>query len=772
MESEINREEILSDGVIQAFKDLSVEALNSAEALDVLIAKGREHQKVLGDTKSTRKLTEETDKLLKEQKELVKVQEGITKVLTKSSQASEKNTTELQKQATATKTVTNETDKSSKSIEAADQATGGYIGKLKMLGQTMATIAKSPFILVLTGLVLLIAAAASAMKTFFATTGEGEDILDRQTSVWKQFFNTLKTGWAEVGKAITEFFGEGSSKSVINSLITTLEVAFPFLIKILEKVRNDFNATADEAVKLTNKLDELADRQIANIITKANTESKVSKLILDSQNELEFSDKQRLNMLVEAVNLKENQLIIDKQLAKENADAVLLNIGLSHSLTEAETRRLTQTQRNAKFTEEENRMIAESIAKVVELESNYYQEVKKNAAKIINLKQQIHKKEVDDLFKRAEKEAQVAQDILENAIQNVRKEVIEGKKLRDDGDKEIVELKKRNAAQLIEIQIQSLEQILKLDVLNAEERMMVEQKIHDFKIKLNEALYDQIIDLKEGEVKITTDKLTDLTALYQEFAGGLGNLFHSITENRLADLDREQKAIEENLSRELEMAGDNDKKKKEIQDAADKRLRDLERRRLQEQRKAAIFDKAVNLIQAGINTALAVTNQLAKGDPYTAFARAIAAGIAGGLQVLAIASKQIPQYWRGTGPDGTTSETFIAGEKGSELMRSPSGKIEFSPSTATVMRRPIGTQIFSHEQTAAILAMRGTMSQDASRPISQDSTLMNVIIRNQQSLEHTIRTKKETHYNWTKKGLERAFKNGESIRYFMDNFYS
>jgi hypothetical protein len=772
MESEINREEILSDDVIQAFKDLTAEAKNSAEELDILIAKGREHQKVLGDTKSTRKLTEETDKLLKEQKELVKVQDNITKTLTKSSQASEKNTQQLQKQATASKTVTNETNKTAKSVEAADTATGGYIGKLKMLGQTLGVIAKSPFILVLTAIVGVLIAAGSAMKTFFASTGEGEDVLERQTSVWNQFFNTLKVGWSDLGKAVSEFFGEGSSKGIINALISGLELALPFLTSTLEKIRADFNLTADEAVALTNKLDELADRQIQNIITKATTESKYNKMILDSQDEINKSDKQRLDILVEAVSLKEKQLRIDLDIAKGNADAVLLGIGLEHSLTEAQTRRLTQTERNAKFTEEENRMIAESIAKVIDLESNYYQEVKKNAAKIIGLKQQIHKKEVDDLLKRAEKEAQTASDILENAIQNVRKEVIEGNKLKDDGDKEILELKKRNAAQLVQIQIQSLERILSLDVLNAEERMAVEQKIHDFKIKLNEALYDQVVEIKDVEVKVTTDKLADISALYQEFTGGLTNLFNSFTENRLANLDREQKAVEENTARELEMAGDNDKRKKEIQDAADKRLRDIERKRIQEQRKAAIFDKAVSLVQAGVNTALAVTNQLSKGDPYTAFARAIAAGVAGGLQVLAIASKQIPGYWRGTGPDGTTSETFIAGEKGSELMRTPGGKIELSPSTATVMRRPIGTQIFPHEQTAAMLAMRGTLSDDPSRPVSQDSTLMNLIIRNQQSLEHTIKTKKETHYNWTRKGLERAFKNGESIRYFMDNFYN
>jgi hypothetical protein len=48
MESEINREEILSEDVIQAFKELSAEAKNSADQLDILIAKGKEHQKVLG----------------------------------------------------------------------------------------------------------------------------------------------------------------------------------------------------------------------------------------------------------------------------------------------------------------------------------------------------------------------------------------------------------------------------------------------------------------------------------------------------------------------------------------------------------------------------------------------------------------------------------------------------------------------------------------------------------------------------------------------------
>jgi hypothetical protein len=455
------------------------------------------------------------------------------------------------------------------------------------------------------------------------------------------------------------------------------------------------------------------------------------------------------------------------QLAKENADIILYRIGLDHNLNKAQVDRMSQEQRNAKFTEEVNRRIAESLAKIIELEGNYYAEVRKNATKIIALKEQIHKDQVDKLFKEADAQSRASQAVIEKAIQNVREEVITGNKLRSDGDKEILELKKRNAAQLIQIQIDAFEKIKKLNILNAEETEKLDTELLALRVKLNEALYDQVVELKEGEVEIHTDKLADLVALYTDFTNTLNGLFQTFTDNRIADIDRQLEHTQEFYGRQIEMAGDNTERRKELENELALHEQELERKRIQALRRAAIFDKIVSLTQAAINTALAVTNQLKSGDPYTAFARAVAAGVAGAIQIAAIAAKQIPQYWKG---GFTKQEEIIAGELGHELYRTPQGKIGMTPGIATVMKLPVGTQIINAKETQRLLAMAG-ISGDITRFEKDGSGLEKELMKGIDKLINITENKPAFKMNVSKRGVELMISKADAWnKYLNDKF--
>src|SRR4029077_14237459 len=98
----------------------------------------------------------------------------------------------------------------------------------------------------------------------------------------------------------------------------------------------------------------------------------------------------------------------------------------------------------------------------------------------------------------------------------------------------------------------------------------------------------------------------------------------------------------------------------------------LQRKQRDEKIKEAKFDKAVAIEKTILNTALAVTNALTEGDPYTAAIRAAIVGAIGAAEIAAAIATPVPTYAKGTG--NHPGCPMIVGEKGSELIIEPDGK--------------------------------------------------------------------------------------------------
>jgi TP901 family phage tail tape measure protein len=122
----------------------------------------------------------------------------------------------------------------------------------------------------------------------------------------------------------------------------------------------------------------------------------------------------------------------------------------------------------------------------------------------------------------------------------------------------------------------------------------------------------------------------------------------------------------------------------------------------------AIADKqnAQLEIVANTGTAIMATYAAYAGIPGGTL---IATGIAGLLtgigaaQYAAVSSTPLPQYWMGTGSEGTTSPYFTAGERGFELIQPVGKPAYFSSDTTKVYNEPLGTKISSHEQTVRLI---------------------------------------------------------------------
>lgn len=107
--------------------------------------------------------------------------------------------------------------------------------------------------------------------------------------------------------------------------------------------------------------------------------------------------------------------------------------------------------------------------------------------------------------------------------------------------------------------------------------------------------------------------------------------------------------------------------------------------------------KSADIIQAIINTALAVTRLLATP------AAAIAAGIAGAAQVAVISAQKVPQFDAGS---ASTPSQFIAGERRPEFMITPSGGVQLV-TRPTMFKNMAGATVIGGEETAEIMKATG-----------------------------------------------------------------
>jgi len=89
----------------------------------------------------------------------------------------------------------------------------------------------------------------------------------------------------------------------------------------------------------------------------------------------------------------------------------------------------------------------------------------------------------------------------------------------------------------------------------------------------------------------------------------------------------------------------------------------------------------------------------------------------GAVELAAASSAPLPQFFKG---GVTETPIFTAGERGREMMVTPSGEISLTPSTTTVYKAPIGTRIFNNDDTERMIKYASnhvTSSTSQSMPV-------------------------------------------------------
>lgn len=250
--------------------------------------------------------------------------------------------------------------------------------------------------------------------------------------------------------------------------------------------------------------------------------------------------------------------------------------------------------------------------------------------------------------------------------------------------------------------IASLEEQLNVENLTAEERERIAKELADKKAELAKKESEEEIKLikkvKDEDKKASEERKQNLQEWLQvasDAVGTVNDFVNALYENQLNKLDKESEANQEAHDAEIERIEhlvetgaiseeEAEARKRAAEDKTAQKEEEIEKKKQQIAYKQAIWNKASQLAQTGIATALGVMQALAMFPPNIPLAATVAA--IGAVQAATIIATPIPKYAKGT--EDHPGGLAVVGDGGrSEAVFTKDG-VWFTPSVPTLVNLP------------------------------------------------------------------------------------
>lgn len=494
---------------------------------------------------------------------------------------------------------------------------------------------------------------------------------------------------------------------------------------------------------LKEKMEQI--RGIANDYKEENTESTFNKPLTDKEKrELEKAAKEKQK-------IKETYQESELALMDEGLEKELAKIGIAYSKKiaavkgyskeEIATRQNLAKEMQDKLDEFTIKYNSDREKKDVE---NALSVVKKGSQEELDLK--LHQFELqreaeidaaektgEDVFLIDEKYAKKKQELYEkhasDQVQLIAENAAHEQEIRDgEYVMDMLALKKQLASKEItqqeyaeleyqlkldyvrkttEAAIDALELELQNENLSAEDRAKIAEQLQKLKANLSqqeaEAEIDAINKVTKADEKAQKERQKNLKKWLQtasQAVGAIGDLVSTIYDGQIQKIEEEQEANDEKYDKDVERIQnladsgaiseeEAEARKRAAKERTEAKNAELEKQKQEMARKQAIWDKATSIAQAGIATALAITEAL-PNIPLS-----IVIGAMGAIQVATILATPIPSYADGTkGNDRHPGGTALVGDAGKHEVIMYSGKAWITPDAPTLVDIPKGAQVF------------------------------------------------------------------------------
>lgn len=445
--------------------------------------------------------------------------------------------------------------------------------------------------------------------------------------------------YAEYIKKITEDL----SKSKIELIADGREREIAEISKEYDDRIKEIKGRTDEEIELRKNLETLKGKAIAEIndkydkelleIEKTNLENRLASIGENSNEELD----KRLNLQIQLNNMMRDAEIKDAE--KNGEDVVAIRM---------------------KYMQRENSLIMRNLQKRIGL-------IEANTDKVVN------EQETSAL-----KEANI-----------IKKQYANGEISKEDYEKKLYDIGVKYAKARLETLMKEAEAEMSLLDPNSEKYQELEDRLANLQAQINGINYDdatkkreewigkfkeglsgmnsaardalgETAGIFEGLSDIMVDVAEDGKLSFENMAQAVGKIVSGITslmtdiyDAQIENIEKEQEANDEAYDKEIERiesleengaisTEEAEVRKRAAEDKTAAKNEELEKKKAALQEKQAKWNKANSIIQAGIFTALAITEAL----PNLVLAALV--GAMGAAQVALIAAQPIPKYAKGT----------------------------------------------------------------------------------------------------------------------------
>lgn len=283
---------------------------------------------------------------------------------------------------------------------------------------------------------------------------------------------------------------------------------------------------------------------------------------------------------------------------------------------------------------------------------------------------------------------------------------------KEEYEKESAAITDRYAVERFNTEIGLLDQLLNKEELTAEAREETEKAkddavleyqkyINDQRIRENERVGDEEEKEAEKREQIAKKEAELKKQLLQEVFNLASALSDAQLEKELARLDKlseeNEQWKEDEIARIERLAEQGviseehaDADIQAIEDQAAVREEEIEKKRIEAERKNAIYQKAQAVAQAAVNIALAITAALKY--PLTSAIMIPLIAATGAAQIATILATPLPEYAKGT-QDHPGGLAMVGDGGRAEMVVFPDGSVWRTPATDTLVNLPEHTQV-------------------------------------------------------------------------------
>jgi hypothetical protein len=253
---------------------------------------------------------------------------------------------------------------------------------------------------------------------------------------------------------------------------------------------------------------------------------------------------------------------------------------------------------------------------------------------------------------------------LEEITNKIKTEAIIGLITREEAEAKLLKARKRISQEMIENSIETFEQILEIENLSADERKKVEEDLYKHKQMLIDQHFSYL-EKKENADLERQKELADLKKqIMQETYDTFAMVGNSFFNRRIELLNQDMEAERRSLDEKLANLEGNEEAQNFARARSAAKQEELRKEQIKQERKQAVFNKAVAIGDIIFNTARGVTKAAAAspitfGLPWSAFI--IGLGVA---QSAAVLAQPLPAFADGVfklNGDGTErSDSILA----------------------------------------------------------------------------------------------------------------